>query len=251
MTLHDFLSLLLQGVLIVCLCLGGVYAFAHASINGLNILETICHRIAEMVPPRLRGLLDPPTVFANLVLLLSVIGLNSVVRQQKGTRRFVLFISLLYLPLFIAYSSKAWFHLLHYVIWRLSRPPQPAMPTPFFVETAVSYHHGVALGLLLISGYLGLQFSSRFRQFRRDLVYRGADEQDAVTIGSRNHLYMFLVLGLAIGTMTILLIPSLDVGTLLSSIVAVPVGMLIIGVGASVMLVALLYYYINLTYRQQ
>ena len=217
-TSNFFLSLLITfGLFSLAL-----FTFTQTSIfeGFIRIIEVACAQISF-----LQGF----TPYAPLVLILIVYGLIFLLAAFGGKLSFVYYLSLLlYLPSVFAFSNVDWFKLIGYSV---------------SFESFLPFELVLIFGLFLISFRIFLVNLFQSDEIKKELIKRGESSIDEIVHKIINYSAGLLGLSLILGffAISLLIIASPALSGIISNL-----GLsLFLGLGSSILLILLIYYYLK------
>jgi len=203
-------------VLITALSGIGTYAFMNSSVYSW------VRNFGEV--------LNLPLSYVPIVIwgLLSLYGVFNITLRRQGSGGFVFFVTLLSLPSILSHNTLNWLGM---------------SGSEFTLSTSLSFYEMLALGVLIITGYVVLNCMHLFRQARRNLTGRGANPADIESVTLSSYLVLFLAIAAALVVTIAIAFLSRNLELLvLDRIRAMPWNVVFIGIGCVLLLAVYLYW---------
>jgi len=203
-------------VLIAALSGSGTYAFINSSIYvWVKEFGEAINLPVSSIPVLLWG-------------LLSLYGVFKITIRGQGSGSFVFFVFLLSLPSILSHNILNWLGI---------------SGLEFTLSTSLGFYEMLALGVLIITGYVVLNRMHLFRQARRNLAERGANPVDIESVTFNSYLMLILATAAALVATIAIAFLSRNLELLvLDHIRAMPWNVVFIGIGCILLLAVYLYW---------
>ena len=206
---------------ILCTLLSGIAVFTFSKSSFYHYFQTLLTQIVQT----LASLIHLTVIIQIIPLMFLILILWGIYASIRGSKRFTVFLILICVPAILAFSSYNWLGLL-------------GIP----IETSLRLQEMLIIAGAITIGHFSFFYLNHFKENKSDLLGRGGSEDEINECHLKSNAFSFVLILLALLIGTAVLAGSMLLRGAISELTAmVPLRMFVIGIGASLMVIAAVY----------
>jgi hypothetical protein len=235
MRYYEYLMNAIQAIIVIVLSSLGVYVFSQ-SLLYIFLYENLGQTLQGIVIdyPILSTFLDiftSPFVLVIPVVILSILGINEMMRIQNKGYGYLLLLFFLFLSPIIAHSAYDWAKL--YTDLSMSYPYLlRILGFPLlYSQNELGYFETVVSSFIFIIGYLILRNINAYKDEIQKFQLKGAKEIELQRIMIHGQIYSILIIVVSVFCTVLVSMISFDFRETIVQYLSYPMALLVIGIG--------------------
>jgi len=206
---------------ILCALLSGLAVFTFSKSSFYHYFQTFVIQISQAL-----ATLTHLTVAIQIIpLMLLILILWGIYASTRGSKQFTTFLILLCVPAILSFSSYNWLELV-------------GIP----IETSLRLQEMLIIAGAITIGHISFFYLNHFKENKSDLLKRGGSEDEINECHLKGNAFSFILILLALLIATAVLAGSMLLRGAMAELTAViPMRMFVIGIGASLTVIAAVY----------